>query len=236
MICWRLLAGRFLHDERLFLPMIKFVGLLLCVFVLSGCLQDQSLERFSGPSADAIVLLAGNQKERGPLAASLLRDGYAEKIILTNDGNLGGWSSLYNRNLYQIEWAEESLVGLGVPRTQILKLPFYQSGTIYDAFAVREYLRKDRFKRLLIVSNDYHRGRALWSFNKVLAGSGVEVDFVGVPSAGFSRLKNQGREAVKIVYYYLRYSLFGALPAKVPPQPTFKGGIIISEFSPTVTG
>src|SRR5689334_17238322 len=65
--------------------------------------------------ADAIVVLAGSHQERVPAAAMLFRGGYAPLIILTNDGVRGGWSRKYQRNLYQVERAEEMLVDSGVP-------------------------------------------------------------------------------------------------------------------------
>jgi uncharacterized SAM-binding protein YcdF (DUF218 family) len=158
--------------------------------------------------ADAIVLLAGNYKERAPTAAALYRKSYAPVILLTNDGVFSSWSAKYGRNLYQVEWTEEDLVRLGVPRKSIVKLPFYGSSTMHDALAVRRYALTYRLKKIIIVTSDYHMPRALWTFRKVF--SGQQVDFFGYPAKTHS-IGIWGRvvEHGKFLYYLIKYGSTG---------------------------
>lgn len=162
--------------------------------------------------ADSIVLLAGDFRERAPVAARLYREGTAPLVILTNDGIFSSWSQKYQRNLYNNEWAMELLVELGVPRSAIVHLPFLRSGTIYDGLATREYVHKNGLRRLLLVTSDYHTRRALWTFRKVFCRDPVLIGIVPVASGTHGWLGDHWRmcreivtEAVKSAYYFVRF-------------------------------
>lgn len=161
--------------------------------------------------SDAIVLLAGNHKERAPAAAMLYHDGYAPLVILTNDGTFSSWSTKYNRNLYQIEWTAEELIKLGVPREKIIKLPFYGSATIFDALAVKRYLFKSGLKKIIVVTSDYHTRRALWTFKHALEEYTSDVLVFPAKSFGISA-RTLTLESAKFGYYQLRYGLLGLVP------------------------
>jgi len=149
--------------------------LLLASFYLLSALYSLYQPYTPLKKADAIVLLAGNQLWRGPAAAFLYNCGYADRVILTSDGVLGGWSTKYRKNLYQVDRAEEDLVAFGVPRENIVKLPFHKSGTFYDALAVRLYAREHGVKSMILVSSNYHLCRALWCFRRLFPKEGVEL-------------------------------------------------------------
>jgi len=163
--------------------------------------------------ADMIVLLAGSHKERAPAAAYLFRNGYASRVVLTNDGVFSSWSQKYMRNLYQIEWAEEDLVAMGVPRDCIQKLPFIRAGTIYDVLAVKDYATDEKAGSMIIVTSKYHMPRALWTFKHVFAGSSWEI--MAYP-ANFSvpGLKVRAVEQVKRAGYRIVYGLLGRIPER----------------------
>lgn len=161
--------------------------------------------------SDAIVLLAGNHKERAPAAAMLYRDGYAPLVILTNDGMFSSWSTKYNRNLYQVEWAEEELLKQGVPREKILKLPFYGSSTLFDALAVKRYLFKSGLKKIIVVTSDYHTRRALWTFKHALKEYTTEITVYPALSFGVGA-RSLAVEHIKLGYYMVRYGLLGLVP------------------------
>jgi len=154
--------------------------------------------------SSAIFLLAGNYKERAIAAATLYNDGYAPLIVLTNDGVFSRWSKKEHRNLYNIEWAEEELVGLGVPRNAIKKLSFYKNGTYYDALATKEYVFKMDFKNVILVTSDYHTRRSLWTFQHVLRKYPVEI-YVFPAKATLVGKKDIALEYAKLVYYRIRF-------------------------------
>lgn len=161
--------------------------------------------------SDAIVLVGGGFKERAPAAAMLYCDGYAPLVILANDGIFSSWSTKYNRNLYQVEWAEEDLVKLGVPRDHIVKLPFYGSATMFDALAVKRYLFKSGLKKIIVVTSDYHTRRTLWTFRHALKEYTDEITVYPALSFGVG-VRSLALEYTKLGYYVVRYGLFGLVP------------------------
>lgn len=166
--------------------------------------------------ADALVVLAGDSAERVPAAAVLYKEGSAPTIILTNDGVRSGWSKKHQRNLYSIEWNEEALLESGVRPQDIIKLPFYRSGTIYDALTTRTYVEKARLKSIMIVTSDYHTKRSLWTFRHVFQNNPVTLNIYpvksGTKSAGFlvdnvAMFKRLAVEWGKYIYYRVRFGL-----------------------------
>lgn len=182
----------------------------MAVVLVWGC-GSRVGKRLVPARTDAIVVLAGSYRERVPAAANLYAKGYAPLILLTNDGVRGGWSHKYQRNLYQIERAEELLADLGVPRERIVKLPFHGSGTVYDALAVRRYARTHSMTKLLLVTSDFHVKRALWTFQLVLRDRPLEITVNGATSEE-SGVVQDALEWVKMLYYRLRFGLLGLLP------------------------
>jgi uncharacterized SAM-binding protein YcdF (DUF218 family) len=161
--------------------------------------------------SDAIVILAGNYQERVPVAVQLYRDGYAPKIILTNDGDGAGWSTKYNRTYTMIEWAEEKLLTLGVSRSNIIKLPFYKSGTVFDAISVKEYIVPRKISSLIVVTSDYHSRRSLLIFRKVLGSNVKNIHIYSAKSIDNNTFYRY-TEYFKLVYYIIRYNVLGLLP------------------------
>ena len=156
--------------------------------------------------SDAMVLLAGATGERAPVAAKLYHDGFAPLIFISNDGVFSSWSQQHLRNLYNVEWAEERLVQLGVPRTALVKLPFLGSGTIYEALSVKRTLSGTGINRLLVVTSDYHTRRALWTFRRVLKSVPIEARVFPAESSHVGR-KCLTLELLKLAYYRVRFGL-----------------------------
>jgi len=169
---------------------IKKRILLLAVLILSWALiliSIQLLEDFlivdkPIPRADAVVVMAGSKSERLPAAALLFKEGRAKVIILANDGVLGEWSTVRQRNIYQVEDAEDDLVRMHVPRIAIEKTSYTTSGTIFDALHCRRKVVEKGFKSIIIVTSDYHTRRSLWSFERVFSGYPVKIGVYPVQS------------------------------------------------------
>ncbi|HYH84252.1 MAG TPA: YdcF family protein [Pyrinomonadaceae bacterium] len=169
-------------------------------------------------SADAVVVLAGSSayEERARRAAEIFREGRATKVLLTDDGEAGGWSQELERNPRFVERAAKELARAGVPRESVETLPQIVSSTHDEALLVREYARARGLRSILIVTSAYHSRRALWTFRRVLEGSGVAVGLEPVapgeqmPTIGTWWLTLRGwrvvaGEHLKMVYYRMRY-------------------------------
>jgi len=166
-------------------------------------------ESYNGFS-DGIVLLGGSYLERVPKVAELYGKCYAPLILLANDGVRSGWSTWHQRNLYSIERSEELLVHLGVPRDSIVQLPYINSGTIFDALAVRRYAIKNGLKSLHLVTTDYHAYRALWIFKRVFKEESVSISITPATSPLFSL--SSSIEPFKLIYYWLRFGVMNNFP------------------------
>lgn len=195
------LSRLYLRDAS---PASRMFVLLLVTFSLLSAAYSLCQPETPLKKADAIVLLAGNQLWRGPAAALLYNSGYADKVILTSDGVLGGWSTKYRKNLYQVDRAEEDLVAFGVPREKIVKLPFSKSGTFYDALAVREYAREHGVKSMILVSSNYHLRRVLWCFRRLFSKEGVELMVYSADST-FAGISASAMELCKFAGYVVMY-------------------------------
>lgn len=152
--------------------------------------------------ADAIYILAGDFRIRNPVAARLYHEGVAPRIIMYNDALFSSWSLEQNRNLYQVEWAEEDLVKRGVPRSALVRLPFAGNGTRYEALSLRRYLQSRKMNRIILITCDIHTRRALATFRSIIGASPelvtVPVDTgLKFPQAWDAYLS----EAAKTLYY-----------------------------------
>ncbi|HEX8719530.1 MAG TPA: YdcF family protein [Pyrinomonadaceae bacterium] len=167
------------------------------------------------PRADALVVLAGSQAnaERTARAAELYREGRAPLVLLTDDGQRGGWSRELQRNPSFAERAAWELERGGVPRGAIVTLPPPVSSTHEEALLVRGYALQRGLRSVMLVTSGYHTRRALWTFRKEFGGDRVAVGVSAAgktPAPGGWWLSPRGWRAVageyvKMVYYRLRY-------------------------------
>lgn len=167
---------------------------------------------------DAIVVLSGSSTyvERANWAARLYHEGRAPVIILTNDGLIGGWDRVEERNPHFYELAAKELERQGVPAEKIQVASGPALGTYEESLVLREYATTHKFKRLLVVTSAYHSRRALWSMRRACEGSGIEIG-IDSPPPGWQTpspstwwwhrwgWKVVAGEYVKMVYYWTQY-------------------------------
>jgi uncharacterized SAM-binding protein YcdF (DUF218 family) len=178
-----------------------------------GLIVTRRLER-----ADALVMLSGSATyiERAQWAARLYKEGRAERIILTNDGLLGGYSAEIDRNLFFVELAEAELKRAGVPADRIEVITRLGANTYDEATFSRDYATRHNVRSLLIVTSAYHSRRAFWTFERLFHGThitlGIESPPPGLqtPGPAFWWLHKLGwklvpGEYLKLIYYAWRY-------------------------------
>ncbi len=167
--------------------------------------------------ADVIVVLSGSSAfvERTQLAAQLYAAGRSKKILLTNDNQQGGWLSAEQRNPFFYELARGELQRGGVPESNIEVIGSPVDGTEDEAIALRKYAKANGVRSVLIVTSPYHSRRALRTFRRVLADSGITVGLAvptgrQTPRLATWWLSRRGwelvpTEYVKMAYYWLFY-------------------------------
>lgn len=165
--------------------------------------------------ADALVVLAGSRayERRAVAAARLFLEGAAPRILLTNDGLRGGWSSAQQRNPLFVERARDALIGRGVPADKIEILPAVVRGTHDEAIVLERYSAERPVRSLLLVTSAYHSRRALRTVRRQLRAEQVAVGMHALPPrispatwwlspAGWRLV---GMELVKLAYYRARW-------------------------------
>ena len=168
--------------------------------------------------ADAIVVLSGSAvyRERTQRAAECYRQELAQRVLLTNDNLRGEWSSAEQRNPFFYERARANLLNLGVPAEHVEVLPQTVTNTYEEAEVLRDYAVAHNLRSLLVVTSAYHSRRALWTLNRVFAGTGIDIGLLSVeggeqtPPAHMWWLHFRGwqmvaGEYVKNVYYRVVY-------------------------------
>jgi uncharacterized SAM-binding protein YcdF (DUF218 family) len=207
-------AGRARTCRRL-----RFVAVLLLVWFLLAWVAAKSLVvRADLPRADALLVLSGssNYVERNRWAARLYREGRAPLILLTDDGQRGGWSSAEQRNPFFVERAARALNEDGVPAENIEVLPGLVSSTYEEAVSLRSFAASHGLRSILVITSAYHSRRALWTMRRVFEGSNIEVGVDAPPIGGESPApaiwwaRPRGWQMVageypKMIYYRLRY-------------------------------
>jgi uncharacterized SAM-binding protein YcdF (DUF218 family) len=200
----------FVDLKRFFIPCVIVAVISLSIRISLPALEDYLVVDRPLQHADALVLMAGEVPIRLPAAARLYKEGKADKILLTNDGVLGAWSEQKQRNLYQVEWAEDELLKMGIPESAIVILTYSASGSIFDATNTRKYVSGSGIRNLLVVTSDYHTRRSLWAFQTVFRGHPVQI---GVYPVEEIRTMTDSRkfifiniELIKLIYYSFAYS------------------------------
>jgi uncharacterized SAM-binding protein YcdF (DUF218 family) len=199
---------------------LRVVAFSLAVWFLLAWIAARSLVvRADLKSADALVVLSGssNYLERTRWAARLYREGRAPLILLTDDGQRGGWSNSEQRNPFFVERAQAELNKEGVPSEKIEVLPGVVSNTYDEALSVRSFAASQGLRSLMVVTSAYHSRRALWTLRRVFEGSRIEIG-VDAPPVGeaesptpllwWTNLRGWQMVAFeypKIIYYRLRY-------------------------------
>jgi uncharacterized SAM-binding protein YcdF (DUF218 family) len=130
--------------------------------------------------ADAIIVLSGSAeyKERTQKAAELYKKGVASVVFITDDGERSGWSESGQRHPPYVELEQRELISNGVSPDAIRILPGQVTGTNYEAREMAAEIDSRPISSVLIVTSAYHSRRALWSFEKTLAGKDVQIGIV----------------------------------------------------------
>lgn len=156
--------------------------------------------------ADAIVVLGGDWKGRLEKGVSLYRQGLAPYLVVT-----GGYWVAANRT--QASYLAELAAFEGVPGTAILREDRSES-TWEDARYTLELAQARGFRRVLLVTSDWHSRRAASVFRRQFAPHGIEVISVPSPEWRFDTLRwwqypDGGEmvviEWVRLIWYWLRY-------------------------------
>ena len=123
--------------------------------------------------ANAIVVLGGDNGERSLKAQALYHDGYAPIIVLT--GLEKGSATPPPR----LTWRADYLAAHGVPRS-VLRFEVGSRNSYEEATNILALMQKQKWQRVIVVSDPPHMRRLAWTWNRVFKDSGLH--YVLVPS------------------------------------------------------
>jgi uncharacterized SAM-binding protein YcdF (DUF218 family) len=126
---------------------------------------EDALER-----ADAIIILSDDNylAQRATRATELFQRGLAP-LVVASGRQLRPYAGIS-------ELMEKDLKARGVPKNAILRFPQSTDSTIEEAGALSELAAKRGWKRVIVVTSNYHTRRARYIFRRVFpAGTDVRV-------------------------------------------------------------
>jgi uncharacterized SAM-binding protein YcdF (DUF218 family) len=128
--------------------------------------------------ADAIIVLGDDNLpgQRARRAAELYHDGWAP-VVVASGRLLRPYFSL-------AELIQRDLVSDGVPAKAIVAFPERATHTVTEALALREFCRGRRWRRVLVVTSNYHTRRARYVFRKLFPPS-IEVLVIAAPDESY---------------------------------------------------
>jgi uncharacterized SAM-binding protein YcdF (DUF218 family) len=182
---------RVLRSRLLWGALAAFAAVLLLSPLL--LLYAGSMLESSEPprKADAVFVLAGDGfGDRMLTGAELARRGFAPKVYVSGPE---GFYGLHEDEL-AIAWA----IKRGYPASYFIPLPTTARSTRQEAEIALPRFRNDGVRSLLVVTSDYHTGRAGRVWRE--AAPGMNITMVGAPDHLFELRKwwrtREGRKAI----------------------------------------
>jgi len=137
--------------------------------------------------ADLVLVLFGQYVLRVPEGARIYHEGYAPKILLTNEPKVRGSEELLRLGIRFPDSQENALTileALRVPRSAILTIQERADSTRSEMQTVARFLNMHPVKSMIIVTSKSHTTRAYKIFSTSL-GPGVRLIIRPVPNDPF---------------------------------------------------
>lgn len=158
--------------------------------------------------ADLLVVLGGGWEARTTMGGALMRDGWAQRVLLT------GMPKAHDRNGEPSNDPRYSyLRSLGVSSETIL-LDSSAKSTWEEAHVIRDLVKKNGWSSVLIVSDPPHFRRLGWVCERVLGVSNIDYRLIASrprwwnPSLWWENKISASfvlKEFIKLFYYRVKY-------------------------------
>jgi len=197
----------------LFFSFFFFFLLFAClIFLLKA--PDLLVVKSSLVKSDIVFVLGGVARDRLPVAVKLLKDGWAEKIIIPTPQPSDVELEFYKT--YGDQFSEESIIRCivkkqKVPGTKLAVLKGFRN-TFEEIMALRQEYNRKPFKSAILVTHPLHTRRVILLTKRIFRSKNVIFN-IYYPSEwkDYSILYNEKRdyfletlnEYVKNIYYFL---------------------------------
>lgn len=151
----------------------------------------------SPQTSDAIVILSDDDFDavRASRGADLYRASWAPRIVASGR-SLRPYASI-------AELMQRDLTDRGVPTTAVVRFPNRARNTLEEAGAVSEFLSTHGWKKIIVVTSNYHTRRARFIYEHALA-PGTELRMVAAPDPAYDPNSWwRTREGLKTFFYEL---------------------------------
>jgi len=149
----------------------------------------------SPQTSDAIIVLSDDDygAVRAARAADLYRASCAPRIIASGR-MLRSYTSI-------AELMQHDLTDRGVPATAVVRFPNRARNTLEEAGAVSEFLSTHGWKKIIVVTSNYHTRRARFIYEHALA-PGTELRVIAAPDPAYDPNSWwRTREGLKTFFY-----------------------------------
>ncbi len=213
------------------LKLIKWISILVVLAAIY--LLREPLLRAAGEfwvdvdqpeKADAIILLGDDNypADRATRAAELYREGWAPRIVASGRF-LRPYASLS-------ELMQHDLVDRGVPASAIVRMPSLAANTRGEAVLVRRLAERQHWRRILVVTSNYHTRRARHIYIRVFRDS-ADVRLIAASDSGFDPA-NWWRSRIGIKIFFLEMVAFPVAVWETRSTESAQRGLHDSESLP----
>jgi len=168
---------------------------------------------------DVIVVLNGRDTERSLAAVDLYNQGYAKLMIMAHIAKQPGTDEFWKRvggNLNGKVFFQRAIEAMGVPEESFRLIGNGVTSTYDEAVATKEFLKKNGYKSMLLVTSKWHSKRAYLTFRSALEND--EIKIVNHPSRydafrpdAWWKNRNDAElvfdEYVRLIYYILTFRI-----------------------------
>lgn len=198
------LSRPFSHSERggIFFRLLFLMFLIVLAFVLY--LARYPILRLAGnfwvvdespQTSDAILILSDDDYDavRASRAADLFRASWAPRIVASGR-QLRPYASI-------AELMQHDVADRGVPAAAVVRFPNRARNTLEEATAVSDFLSAHGWKKILVVTSNYHTRRARFIYEHTLM-PGTELRVIAAPDPAYDPNSWwRTREGLKMFFY-----------------------------------
>ncbi len=137
------------------------------------------------PGADAIICLSGDRETRTPECLRLWNQGYAKRLFVTEEKPKN--KEFNQLELSHLQFAQAVTQRMALDARWEL-LPSSTGGatsTFDEAADALVMAHKEKWKRIILVTDEFHTRRSLLAFHRVFDGSKVEIQVSGAVNEVF---------------------------------------------------
>jgi len=176
-----------IEDKGKALPFLTGFILLITIFLLVIVVSHQYILKKIGyflifeqepQKADVIVVLNGRDTERSLAAVDLYNQGYAKLMIMAHIPKQAGTDEFWKRvggNFNGKVFFQRAIEAMGVPEHAFKLIGNGVASTYDEALATREFLKKNGYKSIILVTSKWHSRRAYLTFKSTLKNDEIKI-------------------------------------------------------------